>query len=59
MLRLGIFPAFDNKFAANILGMWEIWVDFTPHVGALVPSEAVHNTAVQIFLINRWERYNT
>ena len=41
MLRLGIFPAFYNKFTANILGMWENWVDFTPHVGALVPSEAV------------------
>ena len=41
MLRLGIFPAFDNKFTTNILGMCENWVDFTPHVGVLVPSEAV------------------
>ena len=41
MLRLGIFPAFDNKFTTNILGMCENWVDFTPHMGQLVPSEAV------------------
>ena len=25
MLRLGIFPVFDNIFTANILGLWE-WV---------------------------------
>ena len=41
MLRRGIFPAFDNTYAANILGMWEIWVDFTPHVRMLLPSEPV------------------
>ena len=45
MLRLEIFPTFDNTFAANILGMWEkrraLLAPPPPHVGVFLPSELV------------------
>ena len=41
MLKLGIFPVFDKIFTANILGIWEKRILFTPDVSSF------HNTAVR------------
>ena len=35
---MGNLPVFNNRFTANILGMWEKRRDFNFHAGVLLPS---------------------